>query len=168
MTIERRIARAFHLTDEAWMRHANPWSVWTRFSVLPLLLLALWSRVWIGAYAAIPFVLALAWNWLNPHAFSRPASTDNWASKAVLGERVWLNRDVVPVPAHHRRLPAILSIGSGIGLLFVIWGVVALAVWPTLFGTAIIYLCKLWLMDRMVWLYEEMKHDVKAYRHWLY
>jgi hypothetical protein len=83
----------------------------------------------IGAYAAIPFVLALAWNWLNPHAFSRPASTDNWASKAVLGERVWLNRDVVPVPAHHRRLPAILSIGSGIGLLFVIWGVVALAVW---------------------------------------
>jgi hypothetical protein len=38
----------------------------------------------------------------------------------------------------------------------------------TLFGTAIIYLCKLWLMDRMVWLYEEMKHDVKAYRHWLY
>jgi hypothetical protein len=28
------------------MRHANPVSVWTRFAVLPLLALAVWSREW--------------------------------------------------------------------------------------------------------------------------
>lgn len=33
-----RVARLFGLRGESWMRHANPWSVWTRFSVLPLLL----------------------------------------------------------------------------------------------------------------------------------
>jgi hypothetical protein len=34
MTIERGVAGAFGLTDSDWMRHANPVSVWTRYSVL--------------------------------------------------------------------------------------------------------------------------------------
>jgi hypothetical protein len=46
MTLERKIAAAFQMGDEAWLRHANPWSGWTRFAtVLPLLSLAVWSRV---------------------------------------------------------------------------------------------------------------------------
>ena len=48
MTVERKIASAFRLNDKNWMKHANPWSVWTRYSVLPLIVLAFWSRVWIG------------------------------------------------------------------------------------------------------------------------
>ena len=34
---------------------------------------------------------------------------------------------------------------------------VTLDVWPTLLGCALVYLAKLWFLDRMVWLYEEMK-----------
>src|SRR5919108_2649722 len=30
----RRVAKLFGLQGEAWMRHANPLSVWTRFAVL--------------------------------------------------------------------------------------------------------------------------------------
>src|SRR4029453_10046537 len=47
-TSERRVASLFGLKGDSWMRHANPWSVWTRFAVLPLLILAIWSRDWIG------------------------------------------------------------------------------------------------------------------------
>jgi hypothetical protein len=47
-TSERRVASLFGLKGDSWMRHANPWSVWTRFAVLPLLVLAVWSRDWIG------------------------------------------------------------------------------------------------------------------------
>ena len=47
-TSEQRIARLFGLTGDAWMRHANPISVWTRFSCLSLFALAIWSREWIG------------------------------------------------------------------------------------------------------------------------
>jgi hypothetical protein len=45
-TSERRVASLFGLKGDSWMRHANPVSVWTRFAVLPLLALAVWSREW--------------------------------------------------------------------------------------------------------------------------
>ena len=46
-----KIAKLFGLEGESWMRHANPASVWTRFSVVSILALAIWSRDWIGAGA---------------------------------------------------------------------------------------------------------------------
>jgi hypothetical protein len=92
---EARIAAAFGLRGENWMRHANPVSVWTRFAVLPLLAVSIWSRVWIGWWALVPFVFSLVFMVVNPLLFPRPRSTKNWASKGVLGERIWANRDEV-------------------------------------------------------------------------
>ena len=45
------VTKLFGLEGEGWMRHANPVSVWTRFAVLPMGALAVWSREWIGAKA---------------------------------------------------------------------------------------------------------------------
>jgi len=39
MTTEDKIAKVFNLTADNWMRHANPWSVGTRYSVLPIIVL---------------------------------------------------------------------------------------------------------------------------------
>ena len=44
----------------------------------------------------------------------------------------------------------------------------ALAFWPTIFGVALTALGKLWFVDRMVWLYEDMKDARPEYRAWLY
>jgi hypothetical protein len=155
------------MDDEVWARHASPYSVWSRFTALPLLILAFWSRLWIGWWAAFPVAAALLWTWLNPRIFQRPESTRNWASKATFGERVWLNRGKIPIPAHHRRAAAVLSSVSASGLIFVVWGVAVFAVWPALFGLALVYLAKLWFCDRMVWLYEDMKDADPEYRGWL-
>jgi hypothetical protein len=87
-------------------------------------------------------------------------------SKAVIGERVWLNRDTVPVPAYHRTVPNVLSTVAAIGALFIIWGVLVFDPWPTLFGTIMAYLCKLWLADRMVWLWNDMQYASPEYRNW--
>ena len=168
MSLEGMIARAFAMTNGVWARHANPWSVWTRFVILPLLVAAIWSRVWIGWWAVLPCAAVVLWTWLNPRVFPRPRSTDNWASKAVLGERVWLARAKVPVPRHHRTAPHVLSAVSALGAAVLIWGVIALAVWPTLLGAALVYSGKLWFLDRMVWLYEDMKDADPHYRTWLY
>jgi len=167
MTLERKIAGMFKLTDENWMRHANPWSVWTRYSVLPIIVLAFWSRIWIGWWSVIPAVISLAWMYLNPVFFGRAKSTKNWASKAVLGERVWMNREEIVVPEYHKNVPKILNIISSVGMILSIWGIVILSLWPVILGVSLAYLGKSWYLDRMVWLYEDMKH-LPEYGEWLY
>lgn len=164
----RAMARAFAMDEQTWARHANPWSVWTRNTALPLLILSLWSRMWWGWWSLLALALALLWTWLNPRIFPVPSTTRHWASKAVLGERVWLNRDQVPIPRHHGRAARLLSVVTALGVPFVVWGVYHLEIWPTLFGSLLIYAGKLWLLDRMVWLYEDMKDQDKRYRSWLY
>ncbi len=146
------------MDDETWKKHSNPWSVITRNTVTPILVIAFWSRIWLGIYSIIPITLSLIWMYVNPRIFSVPKSTNNWASKGVFGEKVWLNRDKIPVPEYHKKEPNILSIISGIGFLFVILGTLILDMWLVLFGGAIQFTCKLWFVDRMVWLYEDMKH----------
>jgi uncharacterized protein DUF6653 len=167
VTLERKLAVAMSMDDATWLRHANPWSVWSRASVLPLVILAIWSRHWLGPWAWAAVAVAVAWMWANPRVFRRPKTMDNWASRGVLGERVWLNRDAVPVPERHRVVPHVLNVVTGAGTILVVWGLVTLAVWPTLLGSVLIYCGKLWFLDRMVWLYEDMAQRNDQYRAWL-
>jgi hypothetical protein len=97
------------------------------------------------------------WIWANPRIFPVPKTLDHWISKAVLRERVWLNRDAIPISVHPRTNPDILYAVSDIWMVFFLWGVLEFDLWPTLFGTVIVYLGKVWFLDRMVWLWEDMK-----------
>lgn len=165
-TFEEILARCFSMSEETWERHANPWSVWTRFTILPLLTLAIWSRIWIGPWAWGCTGLVLVWTWINPRLFRKPRSTTSWASRAVLGERVWINRRTIPVPRHHHKMAIGLSWLAGSGTLFLIWGIWQLHPWATLMGIVLVYTGKLWFLDRMVWLYEDMKETTPEYRTW--
>jgi hypothetical protein len=69
MTFEQKVAATFKMSEEAWQRHANPWSVWTRNTVLPALVLAIWSRAWLGWWSLVPIALAVLWMWMNPVSF---------------------------------------------------------------------------------------------------
>ncbi|KAB1064403.1 DUF6653 family protein [Salibacter halophilus] len=169
MTAERKIARLFNLNDENWMRHANPWSVWTRYSVLPVIAFAFWSRLWIGWWCILPAVVAILWMILNPVLFSKPKSTKNWASKAVMGERVYLNRDNVEIPTVHQSpIFKILNTISFIGVVLSVWAIVVYSVWGVVLGVTLSYLGKTWYLDRMVWLFEDMKDISPEYKAWEY
>lgn len=169
MTIERKIANLFNLTDENWMKHANPWSVYTRYSVLPVIVIAFWSRLWIGWWCLIPGLLSLLWMFFNPIFFKKPKSTRNWASRSVLGERVYLNRGKIDIPAHHKTsLIRLLNSISSIGMILAIWAIVYYSVWGAILGVALAYLGKSWFLDRMVWLYEDMKTEDEVYKSWDY
>lgn len=169
MTLERRIARLFQLTDENWRKHSNPWSVWTRYSVLPVIVVAFWSRAWIGWWCLVPGLASILWMAFNPVVFRPPRSTRNWASRSVLGERVYLNRDRVPIPDHHRSpIFTVLNVVSSIGMILAIWAIVTYSVWGAVMGVALAYLGKSWYLDRMAWLYEDMKTATDEYASWDY
>jgi len=167
MTLERRIAAAFALDDEGWARHANPWSGWTRFvTVLPLLVLAFWSRTWIGWWSLPLIAAALAWTWANPRAFPAARSDEPWMTRGVLGERFWTGRDVNPVPRHHRLVPHLLNGATAAGGVLVVLGVSLLAPWPTLLGIVVVIGGKLWYIDRMAWLYADVTASRPDLRYW--
>jgi len=156
------------MSDATWKRHANPWSVWTRFATLPFLALAIWSRTWIGMWSLLPIALLCFWLWLNPRAFPAPKTTKTWASKATFGERVLLNKKQIPIPKHHLIASGILSGIAGLGAFIAIYGLVILSIWLTILGVALVYLGKMWFLDRMVWLYEDMKDSSEQYKSWEY
>lgn len=149
--------RVMSMDDATWRRHANPWSVWTRmFTVLPLLALAIWSRVWIGAWALVPVALVLAWIWVNPRAFPEPTQFDTWASKGVLGERVFLaHRD--EIAPHHLRAAHVLSLLSVPGAVILFWGLWVLWWEGAVFGALLTALPKIWFVDRMVWILQDWR-----------
>jgi hypothetical protein len=66
---------------------------------------------------------------------------------------MWLKeRDRVP-PDHLRVLRMLVPVGAA-GFVLLIYGLVRLEVWPTLFGASLIVLAQLWRIDRLVVFYE--------------
>ena len=167
MRIGRTLAAVMRMTEETWARHASPWSVYTRIATMPVLMAALWSPHWIGWWSALPLALLAVWLVLNPRLFPPPATTDTWASKATFGERVWLNREARPIPEHHARAARLTSTLSGAGAIAMLAGAALAEPIAFLVGGAITFLAKLWFVDRMVWLYEDMKDADPVYRSWL-
>jgi hypothetical protein len=69
-----------------WSRHANPWSVWTLVAVYPVLVLSIYRRSRPLLAGTLLFVA------LNPFLVSPPETDEAWATRAVLGERIWIDR----------------------------------------------------------------------------
>ena len=159
MDIARFSERLMGMRDEVWLRHANPWSVWTRvLTPLPLLALAIWSRAWIGYWAWLVVGVVLVWIWINPRAFSRPESFDSWSAQGVLGERVWLrHRD--KVAEHHKLAANTVAIASGVGLLPFVYGLWAFDLGFTCLGIVAISGGKMWFVDRMTWVWSDFLRD---------
>ena len=65
-------------------RHANPWSAWTRWATMPLILVPVWRRSWRDA------AWISAWFALNPVIFGEPADQAGWSTRAMLGEEQWI------------------------------------------------------------------------------
>jgi hypothetical protein len=62
--------------------------------------------------------------------------------------------------------PNVLSAVAATGMIFISWGVLVFDPWPTLFGTMVGYMGKLWFVDRMVWLWNDMQDAAPEYRSW--
>jgi hypothetical protein len=154
---EKRIADAFGLDEDGWARHANPWSGWTRYLTAgPALILAIWSRVWIGWWALAAIGLAILWIFLNPRFFP-PARDDRaWMSRGVLGERLWTERDKRRMPPGFGWWTHLGNAVGALGLPALAYGLWVLDIWFTLAGFAVAVAGKTWFVHRMSHLYDAM------------
>jgi hypothetical protein len=159
--------KALSMTPRIWKRHASPWSVYTRMATLPVLILAIWSHIWLGnALASLAVLAVLAWLWVNPRLFPAPRQTDNWASKATFGERIWLNRLVVPIPEQEAKTALVLTLVASVGFLTAVYGAAINDLMITITGIIVTYAGKLVFMNRMTHLYDQMRASHPLYKFW--
>ncbi len=167
MCVERAMAAIFCMDKGTWERHSNPWSVYTRYLTLPLLCSIVWSRMWLGWWFLVPLAGGFVWLWANPRVFGPPKTSKWWASKGTFGERVWLNRKQIPIPKHHARMAGWLAFLAGLSKIPLLYGLIYFDLSTALWGLFAVNVFKSWFIDRMVWLYEEMKYHPQ-YAHWEY
>ena len=146
------------MSEEMWMRHANPWSVWTRFAAIPAAMLAVWSRVWIGWWSLIPIALVVLWLFLNVFVFSPVTTPRNWASKGIYGEQLWLSKRS-ELPGHYAVVQRWLIILGMAGMVLLAWGLFRLHIWLSLLGMVVLILAQLWRIDRFSTLYERYEEQ---------
>jgi hypothetical protein len=158
------------MDEETWMRHANPISGWTRILSFPFFILSFWSRKWIGWWCLIPIGIMSLWAFLNPRLFPKPVTTRRWVSRGVLGERAFTQERKKPgniLPHHHVKVANITTLIAGFGSIILIYGLITIQILPTLLGASIAFLGKMWYVDRMVWLFEDIK-NMEPFNSWLY
>jgi hypothetical protein len=80
------------LSKQTWQRHSNPLSVWSRVLTNPLVYVPVWNR---SLAQAVPVAL---WFVLNPRLFPSPKDDSAWATRAVLGEQLWMKGSKVGIP----------------------------------------------------------------------
>ncbi len=166
-TSEQKLSALFQFNEDVWLKHANPWSVYTRALSSPLLVIGVWSRQWIGWYCLIPIAIVMLWIWLNPRLFPAPKSFNNWASKSVMGERLLANDPPKALLDYHKPMRNLLNSLSGVGFLLMVLGLIWLHIWLTIIGVLLQIIFKFWYLDRMVWLMESAAAKNPEYQSWI-
>lgn len=157
MRLERLSEKIMGMSEQDWQRHTNPWSGWSRLITLPLLAFSIWSRVWIGPWFYLLLLLSLLWIWINPRLFKIPKNTENWMSKGVLGEKIWLQKKYICVPHSYKYLIRILNTFSALGMIPYIYGLVILNLYLVILGMVIIIISKLYFIHIMTKIYTHNK-----------
>ena len=127
-----------------WKPHASPWSVRAFVAAYPVLVLALYRRdrqlfagTLLAGVASLPVV-------------SPPETDEAWATRVVLGERVWLERGLGSSP----RDLGLMAIGA-VAHLYTVRAALERHPVRTAVGTVASMALMALFFDRMVRLYEE-------------
>ena len=99
------------LTRKVFERHSNPWSAWTRLLSTPLVLVPFWTRS--RKHAA----LVGTWMLLNPIVFPKPNNDSAWATRAMLGEEMWVAERPIGVAMAVNVAASAFGIGGVVGAL---------------------------------------------------
>jgi hypothetical protein len=97
------------LLREVFRHHSNPWSAWTRLLSVPLVFVPIWNRSWREG------AIVVVWLIVNPIMFREPKNDKAWATRAMLGEEMWIAKRPLD------RAMA-LNVGASALGLYGVWG----------------------------------------------
>jgi hypothetical protein len=130
------------LRRAVFARHAHPVSAWTRLLTTPLVVAPFWSKK-----PAVAGSVAV-WFAINPIMTPEPARRDTFATRAILGEEIWLT-----APDRDRSISTLNLAGA------IVLGVASLAAWhrrrvPTAIGVTASMAITLYSWSRYAALYD--------------
>ena len=128
--------------ERFWEPHSSPRSVWPLVAAYPVLILAVYRR---SRLLLVGTLLSVATNLL---LVSPPETDDAWATRVVLGERVWLERGLASSP-HDLGLTAV----GGVVHLWTFRAAVRRQPVHTAVGTVVSMALMFLFFDRMARLY---------------
>ena len=102
--------------DRRWAGRSHPWCVYSRLAAALLLIVALTTHRGLGIYALIPIGLCLFFIIVNPFVFPAPKDDSRWATRSVLGQRIWRGREN---PGWD--VPSISRIASALAYFIALW-----------------------------------------------
>ncbi|KZL16703.1 hypothetical protein PsAD2_03319 [Pseudovibrio axinellae] len=162
-----RHVRNLNTQSAALTRLNKPKNLIVRALALPALLTPLWFQPQLGWFwAAALSLAAVAWVWLIPPFTKKSTGAQTWLQKAILGERMWLNRIFVPIPTpYHQKALALLVIGL-LAVAAAIWAASTNNLPVMLTGALLAYLAKFASLFVMVKIFEHMKNAHPLYKSW--
>jgi hypothetical protein len=132
------------LSEQAWTRHSNPWSGWTRVLTMPALAFGLYSHnAWV-------FGGVVLWAIVNPLVFPPPKRVDNWMSKGVLGEQLYYQDG----KKFKKDLPTALALLNVPVFAYFMYAGWQQQLIPMILSGLLVMTIKFWFIDRMVFSYE--------------
>ena len=86
----------------------------------------------------------------------------------TFGERIYLNRSKENlIPTHHLRMCRIIMALQIVGVPFWCYALYAYKYDSVVLGTLWLMFTKMWFVDRMVWIYQDVKNLNPDYQTWL-
>ncbi|GAB2187205.1 hypothetical protein LAB1_45150 [Roseibium sp. LAB1] len=132
-----------------------------------MLTAALWTQIWLGfwsallvAIAVLVFVIAL------PKLIGETGKNSGWAKQVSFGEKIWLNRLFLPVPASDSARLTTLYLVFWMGSLIALLGGFLTSPILSLTGLIVAYAAQFVSFGKLVQLYRTMKEKTPLYRFW--
>ncbi|MBN9670328.1 DUF6653 family protein [Roseibium aggregatum] len=148
-------------------RPATPVSICLKFLAPGLLTALLWLQMWLGLSGALALTAAVAVGLIAVQkTYPGRKSGDGWLSQAGYGERIWLNRFIVPIPPELYTGITLLYPVFWSGALAALLGGYSMSALLTATGLLVAHSAQFVCIEKQIRLYREMKNKAPLYRFW--
>lgn len=148
-------------------RPAGPLAVALKIVSPELLCALLWSHVWLGSALSISLAASAAALLLVVQRLSLTGGAgDTWPRHVGYGERIWLNRLILPVPRELGQRITVLYMVFWTGAAVALYGSASASIVLTLTGLAVAHSAQFACFRSLVALYRAMRKNAPLYRFW--